>query len=333
MACHYYPKTVFVDITSRCNLKCKHCIKEAGPENQVEMPFEKVVSIFNEIKCMDAEKVVISGGEPMVHKDFFRILEYASRIFKIVYIDTNGTMITQKSITRIKPYTNCRFQISLDGSSPNSHDALRGKGSFNRTLKGVRMLIKSGIIPIIATTVNRYNCKKLNDMHRLVEKLGIRLWRIMALMRQGRAIKHNNLSISLKEWNNVANTLQKIKGQVIIDIAPMFTFIGRHMPDMSCEQAEGLGCEAGKFRANILPNGDLIPCSMLPQFIAGNVFTSDLKKIWLNSKTLEEFRVFDYNKVKECKSCEYSKYCKGGCHGMAAEYFGTIYRKDPRCPK
>lgn len=328
----YLPGSIFIDITDTCNLKCLHCIKASGPSNRNKLTIKQINRIFSQLNEAGCQSIILTGGEPLLHPDFWEILETAAGMFNSVYIDTNGTLLTERNVKRILDYKNIKVQISLEGTK-EINDKIRGKGSFIMTVKGIKRLVKNGLVPVIATTINNYNYQSLEKTHRLLNNLKINFWRLMVLMKQGRAINnYPRLFIGLEEWNKVIKKVKKIKGKPVIDATPLFKFIGQKMPEMLGVQIKMIGCEAGKRRANILCNGDVIPCSMLPQYIAGNIFKNNFKDIWFNSPVIKQFRNFDFKKIKECAGCNYLKYCKGGCRGMALEFYQQIYRADPRCP-
>jgi sulfatase maturation enzyme AslB (radical SAM superfamily) len=133
-----YLREVHMDITSRCNLKCLHCYQEPYLKKEVgEMSTAENKRVIDQVGQLNAEKMLISGGEPFIREDLFELTDYAFQKGVIVNaIYTNGTYHDSDNLINL-----CRYgppivlAVSLDGSDRKSNDFLRGAGSFDKTMK------------------------------------------------------------------------------------------------------------------------------------------------------------------------------------------------------
>ena len=151
-------------LLEKCNLKCTSCYAKEHDKVQI-MDFKLFKDILNEIKKItrsrqDKSVIYLSGGEPLLHPDFFRMLDYCFSQFDRVSILTNGVLI-EKHIKKLLPYKEklC-VQVSLDGDK-NINDQIRGNGVYDRTLEALAILNKNNINHWISYTVSKLN-KVLN---------------------------------------------------------------------------------------------------------------------------------------------------------------------------
>lgn len=191
------------EITKRCNLSCIHCISNTGEKQEFNtINALKTINILNNLGCRE---LYITGGEPLIKKDFFKILKKAKEYkFKIGLL-TNGTLINNKNIKEIKKYIN-ETGISLDGSCAKINDKIRGTGNFKKIVKTIR-LVKQNKIPItLYITINKINIYDFENILKLATKLSINNIRINEISLRGKAFKNkkkleiNKKQISLKEY-------------------------------------------------------------------------------------------------------------------------------------
>src|SRR3989338_2323692 len=166
------PINIGLNITNKCNLSCKHCFASSTRNNK-DLTTEELSGIIRQIIKLKVIKVGISGGEPLMRKDFWKILGTLNKAKTVITLNTNATLITRpiaKKLSRfpIRPYT-----VSLDGSLPEIHDSLRGRGAFEKTIKGIKNLVSQKLPVLISTTVTRLNYKNLYDIALLGKKLGV----------------------------------------------------------------------------------------------------------------------------------------------------------------
>ena len=131
-------------LTNRCNLTCRHCYVSSGPNGEYGLPMERVLTLLDELyEHFGPLPLAISGGEALVRKDdVFAITDRAQQRHRVQLL-TNGTLIT-RALARRLAATSLYLKISIDGGCAASHDAIRGEGSFAKTLSGLKNLLDAG---------------------------------------------------------------------------------------------------------------------------------------------------------------------------------------------
>ncbi|HEY9247066.1 MAG TPA: radical SAM protein, partial [Candidatus Methanoperedens sp.] len=164
---------LLLNITDKCNLACKHCyIGKAGKKEIETGLFKRTVSQFED---MGGLKLMISGGEPLMHKGFWDLMDCLPSHELRIIILSNGTLIGKNEVNRLSEYVD-EVQVSIDGIK--GHDFLRGKGSYQKAMCGISALRDSGIPVSIATMVHRYNSCEFDSMQKLFYEMGIFSWSV-----------------------------------------------------------------------------------------------------------------------------------------------------------
>ena len=154
------PFLIVWNFTNLCNLNCKHCYQYAGKEisDANELELDEKLNLINELADVNVVSIAFSGGEPLIHKDFFTVLREAKRKGMFTAVATNGTLINEDMAKRLKEYGADYVEISLDFPRPDLHDDFRGiSGAFERTINGIKNCVKEDIFTCIATTVTKAN--------------------------------------------------------------------------------------------------------------------------------------------------------------------------------
>lgn len=138
-----------------CNLRCTHCFISCSPTNHSHemMSLEDVRRYLDEARQMGVKEYYFTGGEPFMNKDLFAMIELALKQGPVSIL-TNGLLITSKTAARLKSLSDAsdyslELRVSLDGYDAETHDAVRGLGTFEKTLKGVLNLAAAGLNPVI----------------------------------------------------------------------------------------------------------------------------------------------------------------------------------------
>lgn len=165
----YFPKSVAFEITNRCNLNCTHCCLSANNQSK-EMPTQKVFDILKKIIQWHPDKITITGGEPLLRKDIFELLDFLRQSFdgKIV-LATNGVLITENNVDSIIRCVDC-IDISVDGIDEESCAKIRGKGVFEKVIKSVQLLKNKGFDSISLSMVLTEENEKLADQFQVLNQ-------------------------------------------------------------------------------------------------------------------------------------------------------------------
>ena len=164
------PRNVDIEITSRCNLRCRYCYFFDNPAVEYhDLPTDEWLKFFDELGRCTVMNVCLAGGEPFILKDLPVLLDGIVRNRMRFSILSNGGLINDKIASYIANTGRCdSVQVSVDGSCPETHDACRGKGSFEGAIRGIRILQRNEVPVSVRVTIHRQN---VNDLENIAEFL------------------------------------------------------------------------------------------------------------------------------------------------------------------
>lgn len=309
---------LFWETTLRCNAKCKHCGSRAG-ENlkiQEELTTEEIKNALQIVaNKYDARKILlnITGGEPLVREDLFEVMDYATNLGYNWGMTTNGILINDNVIQKMKDTKMATISISLDGME-KSHDEFRGvKGSYNKIIENIQKLKIANFLNClqVTTVVNKSNLKELEKMYNKMKELKIDSWRVVNMDPIGRAKDHDNLSLDNIDYQYLIKFIAEKRKKSKMDV----TYGCSHYLGFKYEKETRRNmffCTTGFTTASILYNGDIFVCPNVErrkELIQGNIRQDDFIDVWENK--FQWYRDLDKLKCKECKDCEDWKYCRG----------------------
>ena len=334
-------------ITDICNLRCSHCYQESYTDFS-ELPLIELKKIADSIfatlsKWNKKGDISITGGEPFFRKDWFEFAEYLNDSPDISNIDflTNGTLINNAHIESIKRLKKIKYiQISLDGATSVIHDSIRGKGSFEKAIAGIRNLIKNHIEVRIMYTLQRSNILDVSEMFDLATRENISGLTFERMIPIGESKNSNTIALSTQEIKDIYQYISQRSDNEydtgnrlrILKYRPLWILIDPCRKNDGTIPHKELGslCSIGLDGITILPNADVLACRRLPIPI-GNLTTKTLEEIWSTSALLWE--IADKRNLKgKCSSCEYISKCSG-CRAMAYAVTGDYLSEDPNCWK
>ena len=170
------PRSVDLEITGRCNLRCKYCSHfTSGSDVEEDLPTGEWLKFFEELRDCSVLEVCILGGEPFIREDFRELIQGVVRNRMRFSILTNGTLITDDMAAFLASTGRCNsIQVSIDGSMPITHDSFRGEGSFRRAVEGLKLLLKHQIPASVRVTIHRQNVRDLEEVSKLLlEDVGL----------------------------------------------------------------------------------------------------------------------------------------------------------------
>lgn len=159
-------RLVFWELTARCNLKCCHCRAEASDAFvEGELSTDEVIAVAREIRKAGDPIMILTGGEPLVRKDFFDIAKACVGMFSRVALATNGTIVDDAMARRIAEVGIKRVSVSLDGMKASTHDPFRGvPGSFEATVRGYDAMARAGLSMQVNATVAKHNIDEVEEL-------------------------------------------------------------------------------------------------------------------------------------------------------------------------
>jgi radical SAM protein with 4Fe4S-binding SPASM domain len=338
------PFLVSYRITTKCNLRCKHCFSEAKEERDPdELSTSEAFKLIDDLAGWGIKLLILSGGEPLCREDFFEIAEYASKGGIKVGIGSNGTLIDELTARRMREIGIKTVGISIDGADAEMHDSLRGEGSFSRALAGASACKGEGIPFQFNMVIRKDVVPQIGDMLRLAKEEGASAIEFFDLVEVGRAKReYRGKMLSPSERREVMEWLAQaqVDYPILIRVVacPMYPLIlqerkvePKYLPAEMLHRVPyyGRGCAAGMPYGyiTIKPNGEVNPC-MLLHLNVGNVRERSIIRIWEESPQLRQLRSRDLR--GECGRCRYSSIC-GGCRGRAYEEKGDMLASDPGC--
>ncbi|MHA2067811.1 MAG: radical SAM protein, partial [Candidatus Thorarchaeota archaeon] len=215
------PSSVVWELTDRCNLSCHHCATDASHRGFNEMPLDECINLIRELASFGVQRLVLSGGEPLIRSDFFEIAhECTERNFK-TQVATNATLVTKEGAQALADLS-IDAQVSIDGATPNVHDHIRrGLGSFSKAIKGVQSLVRAGVHVTIATVVIKPNFHEIISILDLAEKLEAYEFRLLPFLPIGRGALSEDLHVHPLDIRMLITKLRRLRKKSRIQIAPM----------------------------------------------------------------------------------------------------------------
>jgi len=326
------------DITSACNLKCKHCREKATLTNiKSNLSLKECKSFIDQIGLYNTHTLSIAGGEPLMNPLIWNVLSYATGKFKRLVISSNGTLITRDIADRLAEYvTIC--QISLDGASSRTHDFMRGSGNFEKSLQGIRILRDFGVKVAVRLTLHRGNMHDVRGYIDLAATLELPDAYLRRVIPSGNAKKYGLeilSSIELRDTIKDAIEYGRNKG-IHVASADYFCQIAfRNDSKKKADKIQKLngkhigGCAIGINSFYIMQNGVIAYCPYLPIF-CGDLRKNSLDEIWRDSQMLRIARSLRQNLRGKCSVCRY-KFACGGCRAYAYATTGDILAEDSGC--
>lgn len=314
-----YPLSIKLNITKKCNLRCSHCFIE---EYENELSLDNVINLIDDFNKNKLGIIFITGGEPLLYSNIYKVLEYLKSYNIPTCIASNGTLIDKDIARKLSEYNINNIQISIDGYNDEIHDSIRGYGSFKRAIEGINNLIECKINVIIGYVINNKNIDYIEEIIFLGEKLGVKAIRFELYLPIALEPDKDELSLTSKDIEKIHSKLLNIKNNnfKVEIILPVFN--------------SSIGCGAGVFNAVINPDLTMSPCDLLSEVLYSIPIdkSNTIKKIWNNSDTFKDWR---QNKVEiknnNCNKCKNNNSCGFGCRASSYAYNKNLWEDDPIC--
>ena len=336
----YFPAMNWM-ITGKCNYNCLHCFNAADAAPLMsEFTLEEAEKLLDEAEKCGINAFTITGGEPMLHKHFFEILEgiYRRGMF-VEELNTNGYYINQEALDRMKAIgCNPLIKISFDGIG--HHDWLRNKkGAEEDALRAIRLCVENGFHVKAQTNVHRWNLDSMLPTLKLLDSMGLYETRIIRTTEvprwnQNAAGATLELQEYFDEMLKIVAEYIKEDHQMIVDIWQLMTVLPRQKAYRIRSVECGIGeyrdsipvCRGNRGMVAIAANGNVFPCLQMSGYyeakndILGNVKKDGLQPLLQAGKYLSEVCTTVgtlAEKNETCGKCPYFKHCVGGCRAIA----------------
>ena len=342
------PRKLDIDITARCNLRCRYCYFFNNPEVEYgELPADEWLTFFDELGALNVMDVTLAGGEPFIREDLTTLLEGLVRNRMRFTLLSNGTLIDDGIAAFIAHTGRCNcVQISVDGSCAAVHDSCRGHGAFDGAVRGIRTLQRHRINVAVRVTIHHSNVDNLENIaHFLLEELGLPGFGTNAAGYLGTCrLNADDVMLTIAERQLAMATLLRLAeeypGRISASAGPLAE--GRAWRRMEEARAQGepafpnrgrlsaCGCPNSKIA--VRADGVIVPCSMLAHSELGRINQDSLAEIWHHSPALNGLRsrhTIPLTGFEFCAGCSYIPYCTGNCPALAYTITGQVDHPSP----
>ncbi len=320
-------ETVIWLITARCNLACSTCYASRY-EGELEVGFDSVVKVLREAVEAGVTHLHITGGEPLLRRDTLDIVEEALNLGLEATLFTNATVLTEGAAARIgrlgiKVYT------SIDGPTRRIHESVRGVGSWDALLRGLRMLREGGVRLHVNVTVSEINWRWVAETLRRALELGADEVSIIPAMPAGRAFKlgtyvrpHHYLRALL----DVENLAEELGVEVEVWCTPFLRLVATS-PLLVNGNCRDWGV------MDVTPSGKSVVCDVIG-VVTADVLKDGLKRAWERTLNHPIIKAAEAGgRESPCINCPIRDACRGGCYARSYILRGRADAPDPLCPR
>jgi len=300
------PISAHLDITYRCNERCVHCYLDH--DDHGEMTTAEVTDLLGQLADAGVFFLTLSGGEVLMRRDFFAIVECARYLLFNVKVKTNGVLIREPEAKRLRDLAVEQIQISVYSHRSEVHDAItKVPGSFDRTIAAIRFLKSQGLKVVIANVLMKGNLEDYAGVMALARELGVPYT--------------VDPTITPKMDGNTSILELRVGGSDLKQIFHERALVGNveefcaPPPPPGDDIMDGYPCSAGHTACYISPYGDVFPCVQFP-LPCGNVRREKFLDIWRHSGQLREVRSIHARDLPVCSSCAHVGTCTR-CPGLA----------------
>ena len=323
-------------VTERCNLRCRHCYQESAIAEELPydaltgilIQFADFIALAGRIKSAPIRAhITITGGEPFIRPDFPDLLGRIAerRDLWTFAVLSNGTLIDKRTATELAALGPRFVQVSIEGNQ-ETHDRIRGPGSYRLAVRGIEQLVSHRVPTTISFTVSRDNMDQFGEVAKLARSLGVqRLW-ADRMIPVGGGAPNIDRTLSPQETLDFFETMAKERKRFTL----ASTEVAMHRAlQFLAGQGTPYRCSAGYSLVTVLPDGGLVPCRRMP-IPCGNILEQPLSQLYYSSPVFRSLRERDRIPVG-CEKCFYSDVCNGGLKCLSAAIHSDPFVADPGC--
>lgn len=305
---------LFVELTDICNMSCIHCGSDCEQGKGTFIDSSILLRSLREISNdFPVSKVMIclTGGEPLIHPDFFEIVNEVNKLGFSWGMTTNGTLISDEIALELKKSKIGSITLSIDGVK-DTHNWFRNReGSYELVVDAIKSLHKVGIEVQVTTVVHKRNISELDDIYKVLDFLNVESWRIVNIEPIGRAQKHNELMLDRAELIRLLDYIRDkrfakdVKMDVRFGCSHYLSFEYEHEV-----RDNYFLCGAGIYVGSILCNGDIYGCLDIERrsdLVQGNIKNDRFYDVWMNR--FSKYREDRSEKSEQCRKCKEREFC------------------------
>lgn len=319
---------IYFEITHQCNLRCKHCYVSADSTKMDDTMLSRQ-DIMNTIyQIAPPAEIGFSGGEPLMRPDCMSMIREVVSKGYLCTLLTNGLLITEELAQELATL-GVTVQVSLEGSTPEINDAIRGRGSYDAAVRAIQILVANHVKVRVSVTPTTVNYKDFDELIKAIKNLGVDSLHVCTFTPQGRG-KENLQDLSIPE-----DELYKFQ-QAVYEAAKTFDIMGNLPETLDINRVGYLWdkCPLGG-SIHIGYDGNIYPCEIAAtkSMVIGNVKQMSLTEALMGtcaqnfvSNSRERIEL-----IAQCRECEWKHFCGGGCMVLAMAQNEDINTVDYLC--
>jgi radical SAM protein with 4Fe4S-binding SPASM domain len=335
------PRNVVLEMTLRCNMRCRHCGSAAGKARPGELDLDQWLRLCDDLAAIGTRVVTLLGGEPLISPHWEAVSRRLSELGIWANSITNGwTLNNPRVADRVAASPLRSLGLSIDGR-PEEHDDLRRRpGSFARIERGIALLHERGFTELSAITcITRANLDDLPWLHGCLTGHGIKRWRLQVCVPEGRMCRGDPVVLQPADLLRLVDFIREYRDRSTLRLgaADNVGYFGgceditRHRHG---RQRFWTGCSAGLQTLGITSDGGVLGCLSFPAeppWIEGNVTERSIREIWDDPDAFSYNRKFTPAQLGGgCSSCHYARLCRAGCLSSNLGYTGKV-GENPYC--
>lgn len=315
------PTRIELELTEKCNLKCRFCYNTQKP-----IVSQKAYQIIDKLAREGVLEIVLTGGEPMTHPNFLKILSKCSNLFAKVMVQTNGTFVTEDMADHLMNAKVFGVNISLHGNATIHQQLTCVEGSYDLALSGIKYLITRGVNLASNFVLTSENIESLPQTIEHLYDLGIKEITLTRFTPAGIGANNSGLAITSQQLINALSCAnKKIEHykdlRIILANSVPYCVLPNELSQY-CQYCH-FGCS--RFYVDVI--GNVLMCGMA-RIKIGNILEQDFKTMKSSSEIFKQ-HVLGADVPDKCKECNHFKTCRGGCRAAAYACTNNYCGADP----
>ncbi len=308
-------KELSIEITRKCPNCCLHCSSSSNKYCNEKMPYNKFKEIVLDAKELGANTVCLSGGEPFLHNEIVKMIDFVHSCQLNCYVYTSGIVFDEFGTTTslpkelIKEISSkvTKLIFNIEAGTEDTYDKIMcTKNCFEKMKQSVFDVVQAGICAEAHFVPMAVNIEEIDAVISLCEKMNISKLSFLRLVLHGRAVQNKDvISLTTEQYVKLKTHLLKIQNQSSVPIR-----IGVPLTlESSCHK-----CEAANGKLNIKYDGEVFPCEVFKNYSMNssfkgikpdNIYETSLLNIYNNSKYLQFVRNVEkqFLDMKSCENC------------------------------
>lgn len=321
------PLSVHLRVTQECTFNCRHCSQDSRAAAQDELTTQEVTRLIDDLAAIGAQELVLGGGDPFLRPDLLALVAHARQKGLSVSLSCTALHLNRTQAKRLGELGIHTLRISVDGATEKTFDYLRGKGTYRRAMRSLK-LVKE-MLPhttvVLHSVLMKPNLSEMVGLLRLVEKHAFTAWSVDFVKPFGSARGNQSVLLSTQEQVDGLQAIVKLAESSRTEIRmPQF-------PRRTSKKGlyRGFGCVCGNLTCFVDSQGTVFPSSFLPAYRDGNIRETPLQTIWLEGPGFLKKRSLVGTEL--CFNCDFYNTCRGGCRSRAVSIAGDENVPDPIC--